>query len=92
MRTYSNAKGDGKVFSVTFMDESGEMRATGFNHEADQWYDKLEEGKVYYVSKARINIAKKKFNNIQNEYEMMFNKDTEIMEVRSPSISCEDGS
>ena len=61
VRTWSNARGEGKLFNVTLIDESGEIRATGFNTVVDALYDKLEEGKVYYVSKARVNLAKKKF-------------------------------
>ena len=81
IRQYSTQKGEGTMFNVTFMDESGEIRATGFNQQVEQFYDKLEEGKVYYVSKARVNLAKKKFSNVQNEYELMFSRDTEITEV-----------
>lgn len=80
VRHYSTPKGEGKIFTVTLMDDSGEIRATGFNHQVDQFYDKLEEGKVYYVSKARVNLAKKKFSNVQNEYELMLGTETEISE------------
>ena len=70
------------MFTVTFLDDSGEIRATAFNQQVEQCYDKLEEGKVYYVSKGRINLAKKKFTNVQNEYEMAFQRETEVVEVR----------
>jgi replication factor A1 len=38
----------------------------------------LEEGKVYYISKARVGMAKKQFSNLTNEYELMFENSTEI--------------
>lgn len=41
----------------------------------------LEEGKVYYISKARVNIAKKQFSTLNNEYEIMFEKDTDVQLV-----------
>lgn len=63
------------------MDETGEIRATGFNAVVDELYDKLEEGKVYYISKARVNLAKRKFSNVQNDYELGFEKNTEVEEV-----------
>ena len=63
------------------MDETGEIRATAFNAVVDELYDKLEEGKVYYISKGRVNLAKKKFSNVQNDYEMNFEKNTEVEEV-----------
>ena len=46
IRHYSNQRGEGKVFNVTFTDETGEIRATGFNDTVDAFYDLLEEGKV----------------------------------------------
>jgi replication factor A1 len=33
---------------------------------------------VYFVSRARVNIAKKQFSNVNNEYEIMFENSTEI--------------
>lgn len=42
----------------------------------------LEEGKVFRISKARVNIAKKQFSNVKNEYEIMFDKSTEVEPVR----------
>ncbi|TEB36451.1 replication factor-a protein [Coprinellus micaceus] len=80
MKTWSNQRGEGKLFNVTFMDETGEIRATAFNMIADELYPQLQEGKVYYVSKARVNLAKKKFSNLSNDYELGLEKGTEIEE------------
>lgn len=82
IKTWSNQRGEGKLFNVTLMDETGEIRGTGFNLVVDELYPKLEEGKVYYISKARVNLAKKKFSNLQNDYELSFERNTEIEEVR----------
>lgn len=81
IKTWSNQRGEGRLFNVTFMDESGEIRGTGFNQAVDDLYHKLEENKVYFVSKARVNLAKKKFSNLANDYELSFEKNTEIEEV-----------
>ncbi|GFZ45306.1 Single-stranded DNA-binding protein p68 subunit [Saitozyma sp. JCM 24511] len=78
IKHWSNQRGEGKLFSVTFMDETGEIRATGFNDAVDRFYELLQEGKVYFVSRARVNIAKKQFSNVNNEYEIMFENSTEI--------------
>ncbi|SGZ22739.1 BQ5605_C022g09535 [Microbotryum silenes-dioicae] len=83
VRHWSNQRGDGKLFSVNLLDETGEIKATGFNEAVDNLYDVFEVGKVYYVSKARVNIAKKQFSNLSNEYEIAFERDT-IVEL------CED--
>jgi len=42
VRTYSNARGEGKLFSVVFTDESGEIKCTGFNSCVDKFADILE--------------------------------------------------
>ncbi|KAJ6531268.1 hypothetical protein B0H19DRAFT_1191005 [Mycena capillaripes] len=80
MKTYSNQKGEGQLFNVTLMDETGEIRATAFNAVATALYDRLQEGKVYFISRARVNIAKKQFSHLSNEYELGFEKNTEIEE------------
>jgi replication factor A1 len=81
IKTWSNQRGEGKLFNVTLMDETGEIRGTGFNQVVDELYEKLEEGKVYFLSKARVNLAKKKFSNLPNDYELSFEKNTEVEEV-----------
>ncbi|KAG4305759.1 hypothetical protein PORY_000669 [Pneumocystis oryctolagi] len=78
IKHWHNQKGEGKLFSCVFMDESGEIRATAFNDQVDMLYDVLQEGQVYFISKCRVNIAKKQFSNVQNEYELTFERDTEI--------------
>jgi replication factor A1 len=81
IKNWSNARGEGKLFNVTLMDDSGEIRATAFNAVVDDLYSRLEEGKVYYISKARVNLAKRKFSNVNNDYELGFEKNTEIEEA-----------
>lgn len=80
VRTWSNAKGEGKLFNVNLLDESDEIRATAFNDMADKFYNLLQEGKVYYVTKARIQQAKPKFSHLSHPYELSLDKDTEITE------------
>ena len=80
LRTWSNAKGEGKVFSVNFLDESDEIKASAFNETAEKAYNILEEGKVYYISKAKVAAARKKFNNLTHPYELQLEKDSEITE------------
>ncbi len=78
MRTWHNQRGEGRLFNVNFLDESGEIRATAFNEQADQFYDLLQEGKVYYVTKARVNLAKRQFNNLSHSYELSLDRETDI--------------
>lgn len=83
IKTWSNQRGEGKLFSVTLMDDTGEIKATAFNTVADELFSRLEEGKVYYLSKARVNFAKKKFSNLSNDYELTLDRNTHIEEVSS---------
>lgn len=39
IRTWQKQSGEGKLFSVNLLDESGEIKATGFNEQCDQLYD-----------------------------------------------------
>ncbi len=42
IRTWSNSRGEGKLFSLDMMDETGEIRATAFNAECDKFYHMIE--------------------------------------------------
>ena len=79
IKTWHNVKGEGKLFSVNFLDDSGEIRATGFNDQCDQLYELIQEGQVYYISSpCRVQIAKKQFSNLSNDYELTFERDTQV--------------
>ncbi|KAH3672994.1 hypothetical protein WICMUC_003947 [Wickerhamomyces mucosus] len=82
LRTWSNARGSGKLFNVNFLDESGEIRATAFNENAEKFSNLLQEGKVYYISKARIQPPRKQFSNLNATYELQLDRDTIIEEAQ----------
>lgn len=82
IKTWHNQRGEGKLFSVNLLDETGEIRATGFNDAVDRLYDLFQEGTVYYISApCRVTIAKKQFSNLANDYELQFERDTEVEKV-----------
>jgi replication factor A1 len=65
VRTWSNSRSEGKVFDFVLQDASGEIRVTGFNQEAERFADMLLDGKVYYLSNAKIKpIAKPEYNTV----------------------------
>ncbi|CAL8579237.1 Replication factor A protein 1 [Xanthoria parietina] len=77
IKTWHNKNGEGKLFSVNLLDESGEIRGTGFNDQCDQLYEVFREGGVYYItSPCRVQMAKKQFTNLNNDYELTFERDT----------------
>lgn len=84
IRTWSNSRGEGKLFSIELVDESGEIRATAFNEQVDKFFPLIDMNKVYYISKGILKIANKQFTAVKNDYEMTFNNETSVM-------PCEDG-
>lgn len=78
IRTYSNAKGEGKLFSVEFIDVTGEIKATGFQEQCDKFYDMLQIDNVYFISRGALKPANKQYSKLSNDYEMTFNNETVI--------------
>lgn len=78
IRTWSNSKGEGKLFSCNLLDDSGEIRMTGFREQVDKFYDMLELNKVYYISRCTLKTANKQYSNVNNDYEMTMNSETLI--------------
>jgi replication factor A1 len=86
VKTYRNAKGDGKLMSVEFSDAQGSsIRATMFNATVDKFDPILEIGKVYLCSNMQAKPANKQFNNTGHEYELTVNDSSTIMPVEDDS-------
>jgi len=78
VRTWNNQRGEGKLFSMDLLDESGEIRATAFNSECDKFFDMIEVNKVYFITRGSIKTANKKFSNLNNDYELTLSSKTQI--------------
>jgi len=79
VRTWSNARGEGKLFSMTLMDDQGgEIRATMFKDGVDKYYDMLEDGKTYYIARGNLKPANQQYNTCKNDYEMSLGGESEI--------------
>jgi replication factor A1 len=88
LRRFNNAKGDGKVFSIDLLDsEGGEIRVTCFNSVADQFYDRIEAGKVYMFSKGSLKPAQKNFNHLNNEWEIVLDSTSTVEPCLEEDIS-----
>lgn len=58
MRTWSNARGEGNLFSVDLLDEDGsEVKGTFFKQDADKWIQVLQEGNVYSFCGGRVKVG-----------------------------------
>ncbi|KAF5358398.1 hypothetical protein D9756_001441 [Leucocoprinus leucothites] len=85
IKSWSKDTSEGKLFSMTFLDQSGKIKATAFNTVADELFSRLEEGRVYYVSKARVKLANKTYS--KHDYELMLERSTEIEECNDSSAT-----
>jgi replication factor A1 len=63
------------------IDETGEMRATGFNQDADRLGALFEIGKCYQIRGGRIKPANRRFSHLNNDYELTFGHETEAVEI-----------
>ncbi|KAK5850856.1 hypothetical protein PBY51_001696 [Eleginops maclovinus] len=92
VRTWSNSRGDGRLFSFDVLDESGEIKITAFNKEVDKFFSLVEQGKVYYISKATLKVANKQFTTLKNNYEMTLHAHSSVMPCDDsqgiPTVSC----
>ncbi|KAG0053782.1 Replication factor A protein 1 [Gryganskiella cystojenkinii] len=79
IRRWHKPTGEGQLFSITLMDNSGEIKATFFSQQVDQFYGAIEEGKVYYIANAKLDMAKKQYSTVKNDYEILIQRDTEII-------------
>ncbi|XP_005109695.1 replication protein A 70 kDa DNA-binding subunit [Aplysia californica] len=86
VRTWSNSRGEGKLFNVNLLDDSGEIRCTGFNDQVDKYFDMLEVNKIYYFSKCTLKTANKQYSTLKNDYEMTMNAET-IIEPCNDDVS-----
>ncbi|KAH8284199.1 hypothetical protein KR054_012094, partial [Drosophila jambulina] len=78
VRTWSNPRGEGKLFSMDLMDESGEIRATAFKEQCDKFFDLIQVDSVYFFSKCQLKPANKQFSQLDNPYEMTFTGETVV--------------
>ncbi|XP_077509790.1 replication protein A 70 kDa DNA-binding subunit-like isoform X3 [Amblyomma americanum] len=80
VQEYDSARGRGRRFSMSLLDESGEIRAVAFNSECDRLCNVIEDNKVYYISKASVRKVRPGYpSSIVNDYEMFFTSETTIV-------------
>ena len=79
VRTWSNAKGEGSLFSVELLDSSGmDIRATFFKEGVDKFYSVMQVGKVYTLTGGRLKVANMQYNTCKSNFEITFDQNSEI--------------
>ena len=89
MKTWNNARGEGKLMSVTILDKHGDdIKGTFFKENAGKYHPQdpectqpLEKGGMYTFTGGRVKVANAKWNNCKSEYEITFNSNCEIVQV-----------
>ena len=78
IRTWSNSKGEGRLFSCELMDESCDIRATFFKEAVDKFYNFLQVSQVYTFSGGRLKVANMQYNTCKSNHEITFDQNSEI--------------
>lgn len=81
VKKWTNERGEGRLFSVSLLDSTGEIRLTCFNDAVDQYFDLLQVGKIYEFANFQVKIAKRQYGSIQNDYEIAVDSNTTIKAV-----------
>jgi len=80
VKTWSNARSQGQLFSMTLVDDQNDaIRATVFQEGVTKFYEMVENEKVYVFSKGNVKNANKKFTTLSNDYELSFDQNAEIV-------------
>jgi len=71
VRTWKNARGEGKLFNVVLMDAEGdEIQGTAFNDAVDRLFPIFEVSKVFIITKARAKMANRKYTHVTHQYSL----------------------
>jgi len=75
VKTWSNARGEGSLFSIELLDSSGmDVKATLFKEAVEKFYDVIDVGKVYTLSAGRIKVANMQYNTCKSQFELTFDQ------------------
>jgi replication factor A1 len=67
------------VFNLDLLDDSGEVRLSGFTQAAESFYDILEENQVYFFKNFSVKPANRQFSQLDNDYEIQFTGETQVL-------------
>jgi replication factor A1 len=79
IRHWSNAKGEGQLFSIELLDASMDIRATFFKEAVDKFHPMLEMNKIYSLSGGRMKTANMQYNTCKSPFELTFDQNSEIV-------------
>lgn len=92
IRTYKNARGEGKILNIDLIDREGTMiQATLFNKEVDAWAEMLVEDEVHTFAGGQVKLANKRYSSIKNDYCITFDSSTIIKKVNNDAQISKEG-
>lgn len=77
-RTWSNARGDGWLFSFEVQDESGSIKVTAFKEDCDRIIETVQEGRVVFISKGALKPKDARYNKTTCPYELTVQRETVV--------------
>lgn len=80
VRTFTNARGEGKLMSFELTDNSGSIRVTCFTDLVDSTNAMVHVGRVFVVSKGQLKPANEKYNRSTSNFEMTLGRESELRE------------
>ena len=80
IRTYPGKDGKGgKLFNFDLIDtRDGQINWTWFNSGVDKFFDVIQKGKVYRISRGSVRPANRRFTSIKNDYCIIIDDKTNI--------------
>jgi len=83
-KSYTNARGEGRLFNMDVADASGEIRVTGFNDQVDQIYEVVEVGRCYRISGGQLKPVNKQYSTNNHQYEITLNRNCVVEPAEEP--------
>jgi replication factor A1 len=82
LRSFRNQRGEGTLFSVDLLDESGgEIRCTAFNGKAKELFAQLDVEGVFTFSGGTLKRANTRWNSLNHDFEVTFGHETSVSRV-----------
>jgi replication factor A1 len=82
IRTWSNAKGEGSLFSMDVLDSSGmDIRVTMFKEAVEKFYNFFIVGSVYTITGGKLKVANMQYNTCKSSLEMTLDQNAEVHKV-----------
>ncbi|EJW05236.1 replication factor-a protein 1 (rpa1) [Edhazardia aedis USNM 41457] len=81
IKKFTNARGEGKLFTVNISDETGTIKISAFSECVDMFFTIFENGKSFIITKGQVKMANKKYSTGTSDYEIYLDKNSEVTPI-----------